>query len=197
MSGAIDNLSLTEVLDDNVNMAMANLHTATIAKITKVNQKTINAKPVFNRVVDGESIELPEFAEVPIFYLHGGSSSIRFPIAVGDYCLLIFIERCIDDWVFGKDFSDPREPRMHDYSDAVALVGLSNQNGSPDTVTTTTILGDINMTGNLNIVGNITVTGNITASGTITGGIDVIGGGISLKNHRHSNPEGGLVGVPQ
>lgn len=195
----MNNPTITEVLDDNINMAMANLHTATIAKITKVNQKTINAKPVFNRVVDGESIELPEFAEIPVVHLHGGSSSIRMPIAVGDYCLLIFIERCIDDWVFGKDFADPREPRIHDYSDAVALVGLFNQSGSLDNVTTTTIIGDVNMTGNLNIIGNITTTGNISATGTITGTVDVIGGGISLKNHTHGGvqPGSGSTGAPQ
>lgn len=176
---------------------LANIHTTTIAKITKVNAKTINAKPVINRIVDGESVELPEFAEVPIIHLHGGGSSIRMPIAVGDYCLLFMAERCIDDWYFGKDNAEPREQRMHDYSDAIALVGLFNKFGELANVMTTTIIGDVDMTGNLEIIGNITVTGNITASGTITGTVDVVGGGISLKNHRHSNPEGGLVGAPQ
>lgn len=176
---------------------LANIHTTTIARVTKVNTKTINVKPVINRIVDGESVELPEFAEVPIIHLHGGSSSIRMPIAVGDYCLLMMNERCIDDWYFGKDNAEPREQRMHDYSDAIALVGLFNKSGELANVMTTTIIGDVDMTGNLEIIGNITVTGNITASGTITGTIDVIGGGISLKNHRHSNPEGGLVGAAQ
>lgn len=183
--------TLTEVLSDNVRMAMANLHTSTIAKITKVNEKTINAKPVFNRVVDGESIELPEFAEIPVFWLSGGGSSIRHPLAVGDYALLIFIERCIDDWVFGKDFGEPREPRLHDYSDAVALVGLFNNSGMMVIPEVTTFDGDIIHNGNL------TINGNLLVNGTITATVDVIGGGISLKNHRHSNPEGGLVGAPQ
>lgn len=189
--------SILDALDATTADILSNLHTSLIAKVTKVNAKTINAKPVINRIVDGVSIELPEFAEIPIIHLHGGGSSIRFPIAVGDYCLLIINERCIDDWYFGKDYSEPREHRLHDYSDAIALVGVYNQSGELANVTTTTIIGDINMTGNLNIIGNIVVTGNISATGTITGTVDVIGGGISVKNHRHSNPEGGLVGVAQ
>lgn len=191
--------SLIDAMDAMSLDMLANIHTTTIAKVTKVNSKTINAKPVINRVVDGVSIELPEFAEVPIVHLHGGASSIRMPIAVGDYCLLIIAERCIDDWYFGKDNAEPREQRMHDYSDAIALVGIYNKSGELANVTTTTILGDVDMTGNLEIIGNITVTGNITASGTITGTTDVIGGGISLKNHTHGGVQAGgaNTGVPQ
>lgn len=185
--------SITEVMEDANNMAMANLHTSTIAKITKVNEKTINAKPVFNRVVDGESIELPEFAEIPVFWLSGGGSSIRHPLAVGDYALLIFVERCIDDWVFGKDYADPREPRMHDYSDAVALVGLFNNAGMMVIPDTTTFDGDIIHNGNL------TINGNLIVNGTITATVDVIGGEISLKNHTHGGvqPGSGSTGAPQ
>lgn len=178
---------------------LADIHTTTIAKVTKVNTKTLNAKPIINRIVDGVSIELPEFAEVPIIHLHGGASSIRMPIAIGDYCLLLISERCIDDWYFGKDNIEPREYRMHDYSDAIALVGIYNQGGELTNVTKTTIIGDVNMTGNLAIIGNITVTGDVTVSGTITGQIDVIGGGISLKNHTHSGVTAGTArtGTPQ
>lgn len=189
--------SLTEVIEDHANMAMANLHTSTIAKITKVNEKTINAKPVFNRVVDGETIELPEFSEIPVLFISGGGSSDRMPIAVGDYALLIFIERCIDDWVFGKDFGSPREPRMHDYSDAIAIVGLYNNLGALTIPTVRTMDGDIVHNGDITHNGNMTINGNLTVTGTITATVDVIGGGISLKNHKHSNPEGGLVGAPQ
>lgn len=42
----------------------------------------------------------------------------------------------------------------------------------------------------VNIIGNVNVTGKITATG------DVIGGGISLDNHVHPDPQGGKVGAP-
>lgn len=42
----------------------------------------------------------------------------------------------------------------------------------------------------VSIVGDVKVTGSITASG------DVVGGGISLDGHTHSDPQGGKTGVP-
>lgn len=106
--------------------ALSDLHTATIAKITKVSEKTIQCKPVINRVVNGESIELPVFSEVPPVFLGGGDSYMAFPVAKNDYCLLIFTERCFDRWWNGQDFQSPAELRMHDYSDGFAICGLKN-----------------------------------------------------------------------
>lgn len=109
--------------------AMADLHTATIAKVTKVGEKTIECKPVINRVVNGESIPLPVFADVPPMFLGGGSSYVSMPIEVDDYCLLIFTERCFDRWWNGQDFQSPAELRMHDYSDGFAFCGIRNLAG--------------------------------------------------------------------
>jgi len=62
------------------------------------------------------------------------------------------------------------------------------------------IQGDVNMTvggkvtasaSEWDITGNMNVTGNITASG------DVVGNNISLDNHIHSDPQGGVTGPPQ
>jgi hypothetical protein len=103
---------------------MSNVHTAAIARVQKVNTSTIDVKPVVNRVINGESIELPVFPEVLPLFLGGGSSYTSYPIAVGDYCLLIFSERCFDNWYAGNDFEPPLDKRMHDYSDAIALCGL-------------------------------------------------------------------------
>jgi hypothetical protein len=120
---------------------LADLHTATIAKVTKVDEKTISCQPVINRVVEGQSIELPEFAEVPPFFFGGGDSFMSFPVAVGDYCLLIFTERCFDRWWNGQDNQDPAELRMHDYSDGIALCGLKNLAGAITIPDETTING--------------------------------------------------------
>ena len=69
---------LIDVLMESFAGMLANLHTATIAKVVKVSQKTIDCKPVINRVVNGESIELPVFAEVPPLFLGGGTSYMSF-----------------------------------------------------------------------------------------------------------------------
>lgn len=116
--------TLAQVLAEAMTSHQANVHTAAIARVQNVNAKTIDVKPVVNRVVNGVSIELPVFADVLPWFQGGGSSYIATPIAVGDYALLIFSERCFDLWYSGQDFKAPIDRRMHDYSDAIALVGL-------------------------------------------------------------------------
>ncbi len=118
---------LHDTIGQGVNFALADVHTIVVAKITSVNDTTIGCTPVINRVVDGESLQLPEFIEVPPVIIQGGGSYIAEPIAVGDYCLVLISERCYDAWYAGSDFVSPLEMRMHDYSDGFALCGISPQ----------------------------------------------------------------------
>jgi len=171
-----------------IDSALANVHTATIARVTAVGAKTINCQPVINRLVRGESVRLPEFVEVPPVFLQGGGTYTAHPIAVGDYCLLIFTERCFDRWYHGQDFKAPLELRMHDYSDGFAIAGINplasaitiysviqqtgdtnydgnhTHQGTLDRVGDTTVVGDVIIDGNLQVTGNIVCLGSISAS---------------------------------
>lgn len=177
-------------IENVIMMAMAealrNTHTNVLAKVTKVNQKTINCQPVISRVVNDTKIDLPEFAEVLILNFLGGTSSIQMPVTVGDYCILFVSERCFDTWYNGQDFEKPLEARIHDYSDSIAFVGLKNKAGELDIPTVITMLGDTyqegnythqgdreqtgdyTLTGDQTINGNLQVNGNITCTGTIS-----------------------------
>lgn len=181
-----DKKQLTNSIAAALDNALANLHTMTVARITAVNATTVDCQPVINRTVNGESVELPVFVDVPPISLQGGSSYIAFPLAVGDYCLLFFAERCFDRWYEGDDFALPAEYRMHDYSDGFALVGVNNRAGGIDIPTETTqVVGDLNITGDLN------VTGRITCANLTVGGIDFL-------THVHpENDSGGPTGPPQ
>lgn len=71
-------------------------------------------------------IEYPQLVRVPIIVLGGGGAYTTYPISKGDTCLLLFCDRDIDLWLeLGSVQSAPNTPRMHDLSDAVALVGLN------------------------------------------------------------------------
>ena len=134
-----------ELIDDAILQTLANLHTVTIAKVVKVNEKTIDCKPVINRVVNGESRELPVFAEVPPIMLGGAANYMKFPVNEGDYALLLFTERCFDRWYNGQDFQEPPVFRMHDYSDGFALVGLRNFSQLLTIPTELTIAGNMRL----------------------------------------------------
>lgn len=170
---------IEELLFSSLNEALSNLHTATIAKVTKVNTKTINCKPVFKRVVDDQEIDLPEFAEVPVVMLQGGSSAIKMPISVGDYALVIFTERAFDGWWSGKDNAAPTEYRMHDYSDGIAIVGINP--------------GGIDIPALIEILGDLTSDSNIDASTYSVGGTSGVSGSFLSNDGKTITVTNGII----
>lgn len=202
--------NLETIILDALDEALANIHTIVVARVTKVNTNTINAIPVTNRIVDGKSIQLPEFPQIPLITLQGGDSYIHYPVSVGDYCLLLVSERSFDKWYIGKDNDIPDELSMFDYSDCFALVGINPLGKAIPIPTVTTMEGDVNqfgnyvhqgnriMTGNMIINGNLTVNGNITCTGTLTvpnivcsTGASI--GGIPFGTHKHDYTDNGVT----
>ncbi len=204
--------TLESTILNSIRGSLVDTHTTLIAKITKVNKKTIDCKPVISRLVNNKAVDLPIFVDVPIINFLGGSSSIQMPLAVEDYAVLFVVERCFDEWYSGNDFKPPLEARIHDYSDCIALVGLKNMSGELDIPTVIKMMGDCHQTGNYthlgnrvqtgnyNITGNVTINGNLAVNGniTITNG-DITIDGISFKNHKHGGVQtgGSLTGVAQ
>lgn len=184
-----------------INNALANVHTTTIARVTGVDEKTISCRPVINRVVDGVSIELPEFVEVPPIFMQGGGSYTAYPIAVDDYCLIFITERCFDRWYKGQDYQPPAELRMHDYSDGFALIGI---NPFANAITIPSVIqqtGDINHDGNVTRTGDMTIEGNFNLTGNLTVTDEITGNGVVLSTHTHpytwTDPAGaGTTGPP-
>ena len=154
---------LHDTIDLGVEFALADVHTIVVAKITEVNDTTIGCKPVINRVVKGNSEQLPEFIEVPPVIVQGGDSYIAEPISPGGYCLILISERCYDAWYAGSDFVSPLEMRMHDYSDGFALCGV-NPSSTAITIPKKNrlIKGVSDHDGDLNVTGNITQEGGVS-----------------------------------
>lgn len=203
----MENEQLIDLLNQLTQQIQSNIHTATVAIITSVNDKTINCKPVINRVVDGQPIELPEFVEVPPIFLSGGGSYIAMPLKTGDECLLIFSERCFDRWYHGQNFMPPLEMRMHDYSDGFALVGIKSLVNAISIPSNITINGDTDITGNFTHDGNYELTGDLTVNGNINvnGNVTVTGAiscsslsvnGSDYTSHTHRESEGGTTSPP-
>jgi len=65
-----------------------------------------------------------------------------------------------------------------------------------------TLTGDglvITAPGDVDIIGDVTISGDVDVNGTVTASTDVIGGGISLKDHTHGGVQSGgsSTGAPQ
>lgn len=169
--------SLTELLALSNHRAISDLHTTLIARVMKVNQKTLDVKPVLNFDAGDGSIEYPVFTQVPPIFPHGGDSYMAMPISVGDYCLLCVSERCFDQWYEGSDFVSPVDIRMHDYSDSFALVGVHNRAGALDIPKLITLIGDMVAKGSWDLTGDVKHTGNTEQKGNqdVTGNVAVTG----------------------
>jgi len=201
-------------MQDALREMLGNLHTATVARVVQVNETTVDVQPVINRVIDGESVQLPVFVEVPPVTLQGGGSYLAMPIAEGDYCLLVFTERCFDRWYQGKDEQPPAEMRMHDYSDGFAIVGVNPLQAAITLPQILTIQGDSEQFGNFRLDGDLVVTGKITVDGDVSSGgsIDASGNieatgevkgadcktvtGVSLNTHVHPTAAPGPPSPP-
>lgn len=161
-----------EVTDEVITQALANLHTIVVGKITAVKAKTIDVKPSMARVIDGQAIELPVFADVPPIFLSGGSSHLKMPLAAGDSCLLLISERCFDTWYIGQDGAAPLDARMHDYSDGFALVGIEVLAKALTIPKVIELIGEMRAEGKHTHIGDMIRTGLTTLNGSLT----IVGG---------------------
>ena len=82
--------------------------------------------------------QYPPLYGVPVVCLGGGGGAITFPVKAGDTCALIFLDRDMDSWwLSGTTGLPPNSNRLHNLSDAIAIIGLRSQNNSLSGYSTT------------------------------------------------------------
>lgn len=225
--GLLDSFK-TEVFKE-LNAVKVGVITAYNAGVAGQSAPTVSVQIAFLQVTsakpDGTYTYAPytEIKEVPVMFPSGGGCIMTFPIAVGDECVVFFNDRQLDNWhingagPLGADAAPPTVPRLHDFSDAIAFVGLrSNPNaiatpsttaaqlrtldgeafvevGNDHHITATTPPGaEINFNGmTIDSSGNVTIPGtlNVTGNATITG--TVTGAGVGLDTHHHTGVQTG------
>jgi hypothetical protein len=76
------------------------------------------------------------------------------------------------------------------------VVNVVAPGGMTLTTPVVTITGVINVENQQGAANASMMSGNMTTTGTVTGQTDVVGGGKSLKDHTHPDPQGGNTGPP-
>lgn len=154
------------------------------------------------QTVNGEGLTLPSIADVPVCTVGGGGFVASFPLQKGDTGWIIFADKDISLFKESGVVSPANTLRKHNLADCVFIPDVMGKatvsqgdgavwqtlDGSVKAVLNTS---GIDVTGNVSVDGDLSVTGDISATGTITATVDVIGGGISLKNHVHGGVTGG------
>ena len=122
--------------------------------------------------------------DVPVAFFTGGGWNLTFPIAVGDECMLLFADACLDSWFqSGGVNNNPLTGWRHNLADAVAIFGLrSKPRGLPNYSTTSAQLrsddgtvvidlasGQITITAPTVVVNSTTATVNASGTATVSG----------------------------
>jgi len=181
-------------------------------------------QPVLGRKLrDGREEKMPVLNDVPVVWPRSGGAHITLPVSNGDGCLIIFCDRSLDEWKSeGGDEVFPDDPRAHDLSDAVAIMGFGPFNslgGSGSAIeikmggTTFTLDGgsatidapsvsikapSISMEGDVEVAGSFTLQGGAGGAMNITSSALTHNGKNIGNTHTHSGiqPGGGNTGVP-
>lgn len=104
--------SINCVMVGKINEFQASKNTATIKIMSKMS------------FIDGEVLEYPLLTDCPVFTLQGGGSYLNMPVSAGDYCIVLFNDRSLDDWWVSGDAKAPNIIHTHSLSDGIALVGI-------------------------------------------------------------------------
>lgn len=182
-----------------------------IVESVDLSRQTISAQPAIRVRVSDENgnvadTQLPLCVDVPLMLPRAGGFSITFPIKSGDEVLLVFSSRCIDAWWQSSGVQSQPDFRMHDLSDAFAILAPTSQPKKLENISATN-LQIRNDTGNaiieIEALGKIKLTSQteveIVAPQTkITGAFEVSGssnlkGATTIQNKQFLNHTHGGV----
>lgn len=179
---------------------VSQIHTAVPAVITAFDAgkglATVQPKAKFKKP-NGETMDYPSIGGVPVVFPQSQNVTIAFPIKAGDNCLLVFGEKALDYWLYGKETDTELN---FDLSNAIAIPSLATVGNAAmqmacDEDAAVVQAGDtvlkvksdaIYITGDLKVEGKITATDDVLANESI-----------SLANHIHGGDSGGTTSKPR
>lgn len=205
-------LESTQAFIDNlISLASAFIKVCLPAKIISFDrEKGVCSAALMVRPISkaGLYLTLPDLVNIPVVFPEGGGYGLNLPLKPGDCGYIVFNDVDIAKFKETLNLSSCNTGRQHDFCDGVFIpaglrqVSISGEDAGRAVFQSLNgaikislgqsdikIKGDTYLNGNLSVDGDVSVSGNISAQGTITAQIDVIGGGISLKNHTH----GGVI----
>ncbi len=122
--------TFSDALQHFFDSSMQNVHTCIPATIVDYDfsvQKASVLPSVKITLSDGTVLSQPIISNVPVIFPRSKNASLTFPLEKGDGVLLVFSERCLDNWLASNtDEVEEIINRRFDLTDAIAIVGLSS-----------------------------------------------------------------------
>ena len=114
---------LINVINQIKNHIMSNLNCHNIGRIIEFDSTTQTCTVELMQIKQfNEGYYTPApITQVPLIIYGAGNGHITLPNPVGTYCLLLFLDRNIDNFMETGEQYVPETSRMHDFTDCVAL----------------------------------------------------------------------------
>ncbi len=68
--------------------------------------------------------DFPLLKECPVFVNKGSNGGFTRPIIIGDYCLVLFNDRDIENWFSNGGIKEPASSRAHNLTDCLVIPGF-------------------------------------------------------------------------
>lgn len=97
--------------------------------------QTVTVQPAIREKVSSGGIsaevQIPLLVDVPVVMPSAGGYGLYFAPQIGDECLVVFADMCIDAWWQSGGVQNQADKRRHDLSDAFAIMGCWSQPKRP------------------------------------------------------------------
>lgn len=159
-----------EEVNRTARKAVNEIHTAVPATITAFDiatgLATVQPRAKFKKP-NGETIDYPSVNDVPVVFPQSENVTIAFPIKPGDDCLLVFSEKALDYWQYGKETATDLS---FDLSSAIVV---PNMRTVPNAAMTTACNEDAAVIQAGDVVlkiraDGVHIDGNLVVNGTVT-----------------------------
>jgi hypothetical protein len=130
---SINEPDLTDVIEGAIEDLLYSFNAHRVGVIESFNPDEQTAtiqlvdKGVVTSVAGEELIDYPPLVDVPVIINKGIRGGLTIPISAGDTCTVHFNDRDLDNWLVDGLTQRPNTLRTHDFSDAVAEIGIRNQ----------------------------------------------------------------------
>jgi hypothetical protein len=123
----VEETSISAALRNFTTDILNEVHTCMPGKIEKYDytQQRAEVKTLLKRAMkSGAQLEYPIISDVPVCFPSGTDASITFPLNKGDFVLLFFSERSLNNWVNTGNDSNTELDKLHCLTDCIALPGI-------------------------------------------------------------------------
>ncbi len=116
-------VDFNNIMQTSQTAIMSRLNCHNIGRIVSFNaeHQTVDVELMILKQFKNRTIIPPLLTEVPLIMLGAGGGHITMPDPTGTICILLFMDRNIDRFLETGEQYLPATPRMHDFTDCVAL----------------------------------------------------------------------------